>query len=384
MLLSPGDPLPWFQCAAEGAPSLQISNFAGRWTVLTFLGSAAHPATRAVVGHLRQRGALFDGARVVHMTVSNDPKDRAERRLVDAPPGFLLLWDLDQKVSRQLGVIQPAPGGGRPVYTTVSYVVDPSLRVAATLPITDPAAHVDELAAFLERALAAPPPAAEADAPLSGGLAPILLLPGVLEPELCRDLIAFFEAGKPEESGMMKSAGGATSLVVDYGRKRRRDLAVADPALLDAVHTRMERRLVPEVKKAFHFGVTRIERTVIGCYEAETGGHFSAHRDNTGPATAHRKFACTINLNSDAYEGGDLSFPEYGPRRYRAPVGGAVVFSCSLLHEAHLVTRGRRYAVIPFLYDEQGEQTRQAFLNGRIDPELRRAFGAATNHRVRS
>ena len=64
----------------------------------------------------------------------------------------------------------------------------------------------------------------------------------------------------------------------------------------------------------------------------------------------------TINLNADDYEGGDLRFPEYGPRTYRAPTGGAIVFSCSLLHEATPVTKGRRFAFLPFLYDEDGAQ----------------------------
>ncbi len=54
-------------------------------------------------------------------------------------------------------------------------------------------------------------------------------------------------------------------------------------------------------------------------------------------------------LNDD-YEGGDLGFPEFGRRTYRAPKGGAVVFSCSLLHEATPMICGRRYATLPFLY----------------------------------
>lgn len=37
-------------------------------------------------------------------------------------------------------------------------------------------------------------------------------------------------------------------------------------------------------------------------------------------------------LNSGAFEGGQLCFPEYGPSTYSPPAGGAVVFSCSVLH----------------------------------------------------
>ena len=37
-----------------------------------------------------------------------------------------------------------------------------------------------------------------------------------------------------------------------------------------------------------------------------------------------------------------------------------MVFSCSMLHEATPVTRGRRYAFLPFLYDEAGAAIRDA------------------------
>jgi predicted 2-oxoglutarate/Fe(II)-dependent dioxygenase YbiX len=121
------------------------------------------------------------------------------------------------------------------------------------------------------------------------------------------------------------------------------------------------------VNRAFSFNATRVERLLVGCYEAETGGHFRAHRDNTTKGTAHRRFAVTINLNAEDYEGGDLNFPEFGPRLYRAPTGGAIAFSCSLLHRATPVARGRRFAFLPFLYDDAGAALRErnaGFLEG--------------------
>jgi predicted 2-oxoglutarate/Fe(II)-dependent dioxygenase YbiX len=63
----------------------------------------------------------------------------------------------------------------------------------------------------------------------------------------------------------------------------------------------------------------------------------------------------TINLNRE-FEGGDLRFPEFGPRLYRAPLGGAIVFSCSLLHQVTQVTAGTRYATLPFLHDEAADR----------------------------
>ena len=59
----------------------------------------------------------------------------------------------------------------------------------------------------------------------------------------------------------------------------------------------------------------------------------------------------TLNLNQD-YDGGHLRFPEYGPHLYRPEPGSALVFSCSHLHEVTEVTKGRRFAVLSFLFGE--------------------------------
>jgi predicted 2-oxoglutarate/Fe(II)-dependent dioxygenase YbiX len=107
--------------------------------------------------------------------------------------------------------------------------------------------------------------------------------------------------------------------------------------------------------------VTRIERDLIARYDAETGGHFGPHRDDTGISVAHRRFAMSINLNFD-FDGGEISFPEYSPRSFKADPGTAIVFSASILHQVSRVTRGRRYVFLTFLFDEDGERQRQANL----------------------
>jgi predicted 2-oxoglutarate/Fe(II)-dependent dioxygenase YbiX len=101
--------------------------------------------------------------------------------------------------------------------------------------------------------------------------------------------------------------------------------------------------------KAFHFQGFWFEPFIVMGYDAGRADFFRPHRDNLIPALANRRFALTLNLNTDDYEGGDLRFPEYGDEVYGAPAGGAVVFSCSLLHEALPVTRGRRFALLSFM-----------------------------------
>jgi predicted 2-oxoglutarate/Fe(II)-dependent dioxygenase YbiX len=164
----------------------------------------------------------------------------------------------------------------------------------------------------------------------------------------------------------MRDIDGKTVGVLD-GMKRRRDVLIEDEDLRRELMSRLERNLVPMIQRALQFKVTRLERYLIACYDAEEGGWFNAHRDDETLGTAHRRFAVSINLNAEDFEGGDLVFPEFGPRTYRPPTGGAVVFSCSLQHAAGKVTRGRRYAFLPFLFDEAGARIRQenqAFLHG--------------------
>jgi predicted 2-oxoglutarate/Fe(II)-dependent dioxygenase YbiX len=93
-------------------------------------------------------------------------------------------------------------------------------------------------------------------------------------------------------------------------------------------------------------------------------------RDNTTRGTAHRRFALSVNLN-DGFDGGELCLPEYGSRTYKPPAGCAVVFSGALLHQVTPVRSGRRYAFLPFLYDEAAAALREqnnAFLGGETAP----------------
>jgi predicted 2-oxoglutarate/Fe(II)-dependent dioxygenase YbiX len=189
--------------------------------------------------------------------------------------------------------------------------------------------------------------------------APVLLVPRVLPELLCRELIDGYERSGGEESGFMREVDGKTVILKNPQHKQRRDWTIQHPELRSKLLGHIRRTLVTPLVRAFQFRATRLERYLVGCYQAGAG-HFRPHRDNTTKGTAHRRFAVTINLNAGEFEGGDLRVPEFGSRTYRAPTGGAIVFSCSLLHEATPVTHGRRYAFLPFLYDEQAARQRES------------------------
>lgn len=187
--------------------------------------------------------------------------------------------------------------------------------------------------------------------------APVLMIPDLFSAAECDRLIAFWEASE-KTSGAVASAGTGDRAVKESS-KRRRDVFIPDGhALIQTVTSAVAGRVGPEILKAFQFRIEIMEGVRIGCYDAADRGFFKAHYDNTTPATAHRRFAISINLNTGDYEGGGLRFPDYGPYQYCPPRGGAAVFSCSLLHEVLPVTVGRRFGVFTFFSTEADEAGR--------------------------
>jgi predicted 2-oxoglutarate/Fe(II)-dependent dioxygenase YbiX len=182
--------------------------------------------------------------------------------------------------------------------------------------------------------------------------APLLVVPDVLGPEQCAELIAVWEQQGHSETGVESSTGGGRAEQRSAQLKRRRDHVVGDPQRSRELAATIGRRVMPELSKAFAYHASRFEGFKIACYQASDRGFFSAHRDNLSPATAHRRFALTLNLN-DGYQGGQLRFAEYGPELYRPAPGAALLFSCSHLHEVLEVTAGRRFVLLSFLFGEE-------------------------------
>lgn len=189
--------------------------------------------------------------------------------------------------------------------------------------------------------------------------APVLIVPDLIERTLCDRLISHFETSGHVEGAMasVDTAGAAVNRV-DAGKKRRRDCTLEPGSelhrtMLDV----LDRRLLPEIGKAFQAQVAHVDRILIARYD-DAGGYFRRHRDNSTAQVAFRQFALSLNLNTGDYQGGELTFPEFSDDRFSPPAGAACVFSASLLHEALPVTRGRRYVLLSFLHDAAAETRR--------------------------
>lgn len=361
-MFGPGDPVPSLYARGATNPRYALDSVAGRYVAITFIDGTRVPGIDAFLNQLYASRAPFDDAFASAFIVSCDPEDEAERRLGERYPGIRVFWDHGRTLAETFGCSQK----NEERLSLTTWILDPALRVLAVLPIENPHTHYATICAVLSNL---PNPAEDTDS-----IAPVLQVPNLIEPELCRRYIAYCEVTGPEDSGYMKTdpATGSTIMVVDHNHKRRNDCLIEDDMLRDALQARIIRRLVPQIQRAFQFKVTRMERYLIARYDAERGGYFRPHKDNTTLGTAHRRFAVSINLNADEYDGGDLRFPEFGMRTYRPSTGGAVVFSCSLLHEATPVTRGSRYCILPFLYDEAAAAVRLENAQFLADDELRK------------
>ncbi len=347
MALLYGDPAPGFSAAGINNPRYVFDSAAGRYLLLAIV-PAGPAVARAVAAIERQRPAFNDGHASAFIVIVG--KDKGRKKREDSLPGLRFLFDEDGSVAALYGATDAERW----------YLIDPALHVMASV-------GPDQAGALVDRLATLPPPGRHGG---PEGSAPVLLTPRIFEPDFCKRLIALYREVGGEPSGFMREVGGVTTLIMDTEHKRRSDVLIEDPTLQQQVVARLNRRLLPQINKVFNFKATRIERYLVARYDAETGGFFRPHRDNTTRGTAHRRFAVSINLNAD-YEGGDLRFPEFGPRTWRPPPGGAVVFSCSVLHEATAVTRGERFAFLPFLYDEAAAEIRTANLQY-LDPALAR------------
>jgi predicted 2-oxoglutarate/Fe(II)-dependent dioxygenase YbiX len=334
--LEPGDRFPEFMLADQTGAMRAFSQRVRGLAMAVFLDS-----TEALRQSLRALADAYQDAALDCLAIDGTGEG--------AEPWPTILADEAGRIRqslREMAGRAEAPGKARPL----AFLLDRNQRILA---VADAGDFAGDSGSDLPRwALARwseePPavPAAEIRC-----AAPVLTIPNVLSRADCRALIARWHE-------MGNVPGTVTSLVkgeqverVYETLKKRRDHRVSDPAVLRPLLALIARRLGPELDKAFHYRAFKFDRVLIACYDAERGDYFRRHRDNQTPTTAGRRFALTLNLNSEEYEGGELVFPEYGDYRYKPASGAAVLFSCSLLHEALPVTAGQRFALLSFLRD---------------------------------
>lgn len=337
--LAPGDRTPNFVLPdATGQYRMFYERTRGRPTALVLDPGPTSPAAGSAVAVLEAAADAFHSAGIDVIVVTLGPAR-------DGP--FLVLGDPQRAITR--GLRQAA--GLTQETQPAALLLDPNQRLIATAEGAEAVSPEAVLAVFAAR-----PPAPAGV--LRSATAPVLVMPDLIDRAMCRGLIELWETSGHDEGTVGSVVGDAEESRVYHAMKKRRDHRIMDGDLNRTLQRLIGRRVAPELEKAFQFTGFAFDRFLVVCYDSARGDYFRPHRDNLAPSCADRRFAMTLNLNSDAYEGGELTFPEYGPDGYKPGPGGAVIFSCSLIHEARPVTSGVRFALLTFLRDPPGGRPR--------------------------
>lgn len=236
---------------------------------------------------------------------------------------FPLLADPHLTVAKELGIARWINAGPKEAVevTRTTLVIDGDLRIRAIYkPKKDLKDHVKGLVQALPNIL--PELLQQKTAPH----APLLMIPTVIEPGLCQRILAEKKISQP---------------------------------FLSYIDKRLYTRVVPEVIKAFQYKPTRRELPIILTKEVTPPYPVTRFCSNSTPQTAHRRYAVQIWLNTDAFKGGGISFPEFGRGIYKPRIGDALVYSCGLLQENILVKEGEEHRLVSYFYDEQMAQVRE-------------------------
>src|SRR4051794_5739394 len=173
--LGMGEAVPWFRAPVLGGSSAYAFDVAGgKAVLLLFFGSAASPVAREALAKVVRQRALFDDKGACFFGITVDPADATEQRIRQALPGLRFFLDFDRKLSAAFGAALEGDA-----YRPHWLLLDRTLRVVAGFALEE-----GDAALAATAALALAPPAQD--------WAPVVAVPDVLEPELCRELIGLY------------------------------------------------------------------------------------------------------------------------------------------------------------------------------------------------
>lgn len=341
--LTLGDIPPHIELHDEiGRPFSTAADYlAGRPFVLLLAPEAMNAAAQAEIGDFsvaeRRLGDLGANIALLSLETSNDALRAWKGRLEFSWPA---ISDPTGSVFALHGLLKGEDMPNPIALRTI--VMTPGRRVSAIYDAPALSGHAQRTEEHLKRI-------SIRDEGMTPPHAPVLVIPRVFLPEECSELVRYFE----RESHVVDISRfnpnhknlDVKSPAYEYNRQDRIDLIIRQPQTAQTLEARLAQRVAPLVKKSFGFEIQKREPFVIARYEGRRSGVEIGHRDNVTAATAHRRFAISINLNDD-FEGGEIVFREFSPAGYRGAAGTATVFSSSLLHEVLETTRGRRYVMI--------------------------------------
>lgn len=142
--LAPGAPAPDFETTAHTGETVKLSALRGKAVVLYFYPKDGTPGCTVEAQAFKSEAVSFAGANAVVLGVSGD--DAASHRAFADEHGlpFLLLPDTDHTIANAYGV-----GTTLGMPHRVTFLIDPSGKIAKTYPNVSPSGHASEVLADL-------------------------------------------------------------------------------------------------------------------------------------------------------------------------------------------------------------------------------------------
>jgi peroxiredoxin len=327
-------------------------HISGVHVILVFVMDFEDPGAIAELTAYVEKAALLKALRcriVLVSGTSDASRNRAHREKLGAP--FPVLGDANGGVFAAFGL--ETAGANRSPVALRSVMVTPLRQIRCIWDRGAMTNHAEAAETILTQARLADELSWSAPHP------PVLMVPQVLSPEDCELLIKQFESSGDLIINRQQAAAANKEYklpIYEHGRQDRVDHVIVDKQVLSLLDKRLNERVIPAIKHAFAFDVTRREGLHIARYVGARGGNQMGHRDNK-LAMFYRRFALSLNLNDD-YKGGEIVFREYSNRGYRCPPGTAMVFSSALLHEVQETTEGVRYTLISHFFNDATAQDR--------------------------
>ncbi len=204
-----GDPVPLFSAPLVTGGSFDLHVSAGRWVVLSFLGSPSNPRAMVEIDELvRASSSLGEDHVAIGCVFTGQPDDIASFAALTSNKLFFLA-DYDGAISRAFGA-QEMPR---------TVVLDPMLRAVADIAWDMPQGHAQTVGNVL-RGL--PSVDDSAGVPM---FAPALMIPRVFSFEICDFLVQFYDQQGGVDSGFQFDVGGkdhdAVGLAAQAPQRRR-------------------------------------------------------------------------------------------------------------------------------------------------------------------
>jgi peroxiredoxin len=314
-----GERLPRIVLQDERFKSFDVNHLIGKPVVLFYFLSIHHPFCSELLNTIQSNINQFREKGVTVVAISPnlaiDLSECAKRLNLIFP----LLSDPEFHAAKALGIALTAKAGPKEAIEVrrATVVLDSTLRIRKQYYPKETHAHVLQVLDELSEVLPENQPY------LVKTHAPILFIPNVIEPGLCKEIAIQQHLVPPFNSYVDK---------------------------------RFYERVVPEVLKAFYFKAKKRKVPIIDGYIADNKGPTKLFRVHAQEQELPFQYVILIGLSApDEYEGGGICFPEYSLGIYKPKLGEAMVYSTFLLQEILPVTSGKATLLTSYFYDEESD-----------------------------